>query len=72
DPTTVKSVCICSKACLLYSLWNLRGINPLHCVKRLFDPVFSDPPLLLLSTFHLLVVRSSRSHSAHAPFSVYC
>ncbi|CAI9586348.1 unnamed protein product, partial [Staurois parvus] len=24
-PTTVKSVFTCSKACLLYSLWSLRG-----------------------------------------------
>ncbi|CAI9596872.1 unnamed protein product, partial [Staurois parvus] len=70
-PTTVKSVYICSKACLLYSLRILRG-NPLHCVKRLFDPVFTDPPLLLLSPIHLVIVQSSRSHSAHAQFSVYC
>ncbi|CAI9535486.1 unnamed protein product, partial [Staurois parvus] len=24
------------------------GVNPPHCVKRLFDPAFSDLPLLLL------------------------
>ncbi|CAI9605689.1 unnamed protein product, partial [Staurois parvus] len=53
-PTTVKSVCICSKACLLYSLWNLR-VNSLHCVKRVFDPVFSDPPLLPVSTKYFLI-----------------
>ncbi|CAI9555361.1 unnamed protein product, partial [Staurois parvus] len=56
-PTTVKSVCICSKAYLLYSLWNLR-VNPPYCVKRLCDPVFSDPPLLMLSPIHLLIVQS--------------
>ncbi|CAI9548269.1 unnamed protein product, partial [Staurois parvus] len=38
---------------------------------RLFDPVFSDPPLLLLSPIHLLIVQSSRSHSAYAQFSVF-
>ncbi|CAI9556072.1 unnamed protein product [Staurois parvus] len=24
-------------------------VNPLHCVKRLFDPDFSDPPLVQMS-----------------------
>ncbi|CAI9603102.1 unnamed protein product, partial [Staurois parvus] len=30
-----------------------------------FDPVFSDPSLLL-SPIHLLIVQSPRSHSAHS------
>ncbi|CAI9546958.1 unnamed protein product, partial [Staurois parvus] len=53
-PTTVKSICICSKACLLYSLWNI-GVNPLHCVKTWFDPDFSDPPLHPVSPSYLLI-----------------
>ncbi|CAI9577291.1 unnamed protein product, partial [Staurois parvus] len=69
-PTTVKSVCICSKSYLLYSLWNLR-VNPLHCKKMLFNPDFSDPPLLPFSSY-LLIRHIVWSHSAYAQFGVYC
>ncbi|CAI9558474.1 unnamed protein product [Staurois parvus] len=47
---------------VLYSLW--KGVNPPHCVKMLFDPVFSDPPLLLLSPIHLLI-ETSLGHRLH-------
>ncbi|CAI9585218.1 unnamed protein product, partial [Staurois parvus] len=67
-PTTVKSVCICSKACLLYSLWNLSSYH----VKTLFDSVFFDPPLLPVPPSCLLIRHIVWSHSAHAQFSVYC
>ncbi|CAI9612041.1 unnamed protein product [Staurois parvus] len=44
----------------------------LRTVKRLFDPVFSNPPLLPQSPIHLLIVHSPRRHSVHARFGVYC
>ncbi|CAI9604928.1 unnamed protein product [Staurois parvus] len=37
-----------------------QGVNPLHCVKRLFDPNFSDPPLLPQPPINLLIVQSLR------------
>ncbi|CAI9562279.1 unnamed protein product, partial [Staurois parvus] len=48
-PTTVKSVCICSKACC-YTHCGTSGVNPLQCIKRLFDPDFSAHTLGQIST----------------------
>ncbi|CAI9537175.1 unnamed protein product [Staurois parvus] len=36
----------------------------------MFDPVFSDPPLLLLFPIHLLIVQRS-SHSAYIKFLLF-
>ncbi|CAI9533883.1 unnamed protein product [Staurois parvus] len=35
-----------------------KGVNPLHCVKRMFDSVFSDSSLLPQSPVHLLIEQS--------------
>ncbi|CAI9561219.1 unnamed protein product [Staurois parvus] len=42
----------------------------MHCVKKLFDPVFSDPSLPPQSPIHLLIVQSSRNQTTQ--FGVYC
>ncbi|CAI9576199.1 unnamed protein product [Staurois parvus] len=49
-----------------------KGLILQHCLKRLFDPDFSDPSLLPVSPYYLLVIHIMWSHSAHAQFSVYC
>ncbi|CAI9575917.1 unnamed protein product, partial [Staurois parvus] len=51
---------------------NIKRLNPLHCAKMLFDPVFFNPPLLLVSPFYLLIRHFVWRHSAHAQFGVYC
>ncbi|CAI9584429.1 unnamed protein product, partial [Staurois parvus] len=49
----------------------VEGVNPLHCVKRLFDPDFSDPLLLSVPPSYLLIRHIGWRHSAHAQFGVY-
>ncbi|CAI9587503.1 unnamed protein product, partial [Staurois parvus] len=38
----------------------------------LFDPDFSDPPLLPVSPSYLLIRHIVWRHSAHAQFGVHC
>ncbi|CAI9570794.1 unnamed protein product [Staurois parvus] len=47
-------------------------VNPLHCTKTQFDPLFSDPPFLPVPPSYLLIRHIVWSKSAHAQFGVYC
>ncbi|CAI9541841.1 unnamed protein product [Staurois parvus] len=44
----------------------------MHCVKILFDPDFSVPPILPMSPSYLLIRHIVWRNSAHAQFGVYC
>ncbi|CAI9545599.1 unnamed protein product, partial [Staurois parvus] len=59
-------------ACLLVLTVETKGLTLCALLKRLFDPVFSDPPLLPVPPSYLLIRHIVWRHSAHAPFGVYC
>ncbi|CAI9579164.1 unnamed protein product [Staurois parvus] len=49
----------------------LKGLILCNCVKRMFDPVFSDPPLLPHFPFNLLIEHNF-GDTVHVQFGVYC
>ncbi|CAI9593630.1 unnamed protein product, partial [Staurois parvus] len=58
-----QSVYAVKHAC--YTHCGTKGVNPLHCVKSLFDPVFSAPALVQMSMSYLLIRQTEPAALMH-------